>query len=94
MNTETDASGIQSEEMIDPRCIVKFRPVEGWKGEYGFDWFREGDYYCRHFGYTDYSTGTLIGKYVPKDPDEKEDPEDTFRQKAKYNKNKNNKQSN
>lgn len=89
MNTETDASGIQSEEMIDPRCIVKFRPVEGWKGEYGFDWFREGDYYCRHFGYTDYSTGTLIGKYVPKDPDEKEDPEDTFRQKAKYNKNKN-----
>lgn len=42
--TTTDAPEVQSEEMIDPRCIVKFRPGDDWEGEYGFDWFREGDY--------------------------------------------------
>lgn len=41
--TGTDATEVQKEEVIDPRCIVKFRPADDWKGEYGFDWFREGD---------------------------------------------------
>lgn len=30
-------------EEIDPRCVVKFRPSDDWEGQYGFDWFREGD---------------------------------------------------
>lgn len=34
----------KEKEEINPRCIVKFRPADDWKGEYGFDWFREGDY--------------------------------------------------
>ena len=25
------------------KCIVKFRPQTGWKGEFGFDWIREND---------------------------------------------------
>src|SRR5664279_1200440 len=25
-------------------CYVNFRPKEGWEGEYGFDWLRDGDY--------------------------------------------------
>lgn len=30
-------------------CIVKLRPKKDWAGEYGFDWFREGDYeiFCK-----------------------------------------------
>ena len=31
------------EGVIFPKCIVKFRPHTKWKGEYGFDWLREGD---------------------------------------------------
>ena len=43
--TATGAPGVNSNtEEIDPRCIVKFRPADDWEGEYGFDWFREGDY--------------------------------------------------
>ena len=29
-------------EVYDSTCIVKFRPRKDWKGEYGFDWVREG----------------------------------------------------
>ena len=44
-------------------CIVKFRPCEKWRGEYGFDWVREKDGYeetikCDHAEknfYFDYS---------------------------------------
>ena len=34
-----------SEEKIleDVPCIVKFRPCKDWRGEYGFDWVREGE---------------------------------------------------
>lgn len=44
MSTKTESKQLDKEEMIDPRCIVKFRPADDWEGEYGFDWFREGDY--------------------------------------------------
>lgn len=41
--TGDKATNVKKEEEIDPRCIVKFRPADDWKGEYGFDWFRMGD---------------------------------------------------
>ena len=40
----TGSKKTDKEEMIDSRCIVKFRPGDDWNGQYGFDWFREGDY--------------------------------------------------
>ena len=42
--TGDESTDLKKEEEIDPRCIVKFRPADDWEGEYGFDWFREGDY--------------------------------------------------
>lgn len=42
--TGADPANTPEEEIIDSRCIVKFRPHDKWEGEYGFDWFREGDY--------------------------------------------------
>lgn len=42
MATGTGSKGV--EEYIDKRCVVTFRPIEGWNGEYGFDWFRNGDF--------------------------------------------------
>lgn len=44
MPTGNQATNVNKNEEIDPRCIVKFRPADDWEGEYGFDWFREGDY--------------------------------------------------
>lgn len=41
--TGDESGSLKKEEMIDPRCIVKFRPADDWEGEYGFDWFRMGD---------------------------------------------------
>lgn len=29
---------------ITIECYVEFRPKQNWKGEFGFDWFRNGDY--------------------------------------------------
>lgn len=43
-NTGTEAKKVVNYDFIDARCIVKFRPADNWEGEYGFDWFREGDY--------------------------------------------------
>lgn len=42
MATGTGSKGI--EEYIDKRCVVTFRPIKGWNGEYGFDWWRDGDF--------------------------------------------------
>jgi hypothetical protein len=28
---------------LTAKCIVHFRPKSNWKGEFGFDWFRDGD---------------------------------------------------
>lgn len=45
MCTQNESNPVDPiQEEINPRCIVKFRPADNWKGEYGFDWFREGDY--------------------------------------------------
>ena len=40
----TDSNKVSDYKDIDSRCIVKFRPGDDWEGQYGFDWFREGDY--------------------------------------------------
>ena len=38
-----NANGFSLEENVeDVPCIVKFRPCKDWRGEYGFDWVREG----------------------------------------------------
>ncbi len=45
-------------------AIVHFRPKEGWKGEFGFDWFREKtDFIKDSENYQE-----LIGKYYIQDP--------------------------
>jgi hypothetical protein len=44
---------------IPEKCLVKFRPDAPWKGEYGFDWMREGD--TSLSGDTDYRT--IVGSY-------------------------------
>ena len=44
MPTRNGSNRVENEEQLDARCVVRFRPGINWKGEYGFDWFREGDY--------------------------------------------------
>ena len=61
--TGDKATNVKKEEEIDPRCVVKFRPADGWKGEYGFDWFREGDHGEKN---NNGSTSQHIYKYVGK----------------------------
>lgn len=61
--TGDKATNVKKEEKIDPRCVVKFRPADGWKGEYGFDWFREGDHGEKN---NNGSTSQRIYKYVGK----------------------------
>lgn len=65
--TGDESKKTEKDEVIDPRCIVEFRPVDNWKGEYGFDWFRRGDTKER-FNKKDNksSYSTLVGKYIPK----------------------------
>jgi hypothetical protein len=41
------------------RCMVVFRPSDGWKGEYGFDWLRNGDWGNKN----DYRPPLLDGGY-------------------------------
>ncbi|NLU93035.1 phage baseplate assembly protein V [Chitinophaga sp. Ak27] len=40
-------------------CVVQFRPQNSWKGEYGFDWFRQSD--TSISGDVDYED--IVGKY-------------------------------
>lgn len=64
----TGSKSTDKEEMIDPRCIVKFRPADDWTGDYGFDWFREGDYgenpSMGNPKFSHYVNDSLVGKYV------------------------------
>lgn len=39
----SNSSSSDSSEKEVKKCIVKFFPCDGWKGEYGFDWFRTED---------------------------------------------------
>lgn len=70
--TVDGAKKIDDYQDIDSRCVVKFRPADDlqddWKGEYGFDWFREGDYMEKdsndvHNKQSHYKNDHLIGKY-------------------------------
>lgn len=48
---------------IIPKCVVEFRPLGKWNGEYGFDWLRTGD--TGQKGDTWF--GGITGKYFEKD---------------------------
>lgn len=48
--TGGQSGNVSGTKEIDSRCVVEFRPNEGWAGEYGFDWFRIGD--CKELNYT------------------------------------------
>lgn len=59
MGAGSSAEGVKnkSEEIVETNCIVKFRPCKDWRGEYGFDWVREGenDFYKERISSIDYS---------------------------------------
>lgn len=63
MPTQNDPRRVDRAEEIDARCIVKFRPNDDWIGEYGFDWFREGDHKEFPNYISDYKQDNLVGKY-------------------------------
>lgn len=64
----------QSSDAEVKKCIVKFWPKEGWKGEYGFDWFRtEKDAFREDVdnnGKKAASYYDCIGKYIGAELDE------------------------
>ena len=39
----SNSSSSSSSKNEEKKCIVRFFPCDGWKGEYGFDWFRTED---------------------------------------------------
>ena len=49
-------------------CLVYFRPKEGWKGEFGFDWIRMGESFEKEYvddkGTESSPSPSNIGKYV------------------------------
>lgn len=60
--TGDQSDDVLGTNVIDSRCVVEFRPDDGWKGEYGFDWFRIGDF--KELNYT-IKSGTNEGKTHP-----------------------------
>lgn len=58
------SQNLSGTNVIDSRCVVEFRPDDGWGGEYGFDWFRIGD--CKELEYT-FKAGVSKGKKPPKE---------------------------
>lgn len=87
MCTQTDSQPANPQkETIDARCVVKFRPADDWEGEYGFDWFREGDYgemfmdnntidrnYSNYISWTEREDGRTYQIYVKANSDYKND---------------------
>ena len=39
---ETEEQDTGKEKVINAPCVVHFRPLPSWRGEFGFDWFRDG----------------------------------------------------
>lgn len=65
--TQTGAERLTREERRQFDCIVVFRPHFGFKGEYGFDWVRIGDYHIEvpgGSGIMGYIGHELIGRYL------------------------------
>lgn len=60
--TGDQSDSVPGTNVIDSRCVVEFRPDDGWGGEYGFDWFRIGD--CKELNYT-IKSGPDKGKTHP-----------------------------
>ena len=52
-------------EETKSRCIVQVRPKSGWRGEFGFDWYRVGD--TKMAGDLPYAD--IVGRYYTKDPE-------------------------
>lgn len=80
MGTQPTENGAKEsnkpDEIIDARCIVEFRPKKDWDGEYGFDWFRIGDYKEKpasgNIGINTRFDEDVVGKYwVTIDPENK-----------------------
>lgn len=59
------------DKVEDVHCLVKFRPCKDWRGEYGFDWVREGekDFYKERIGdsVSDYDDGVSARDLVKAD---------------------------
>lgn len=53
------AAAAAVKKTIPEKCLVLFRPGSDWKGEFGFDWLRQGD--TALSGDVDYST--IVGSY-------------------------------
>ena len=53
------AAAAAVKKTIPEKCLVLFRPPADWKGEYGFDWLRQGD--TGLSGDVDYKT--IVGGY-------------------------------
>lgn len=72
-DTGNRATGVDEQnEKIDSRCIVRFRPDDNWGGEYGFDWFREGNGDIQEWidgTKTSSNYNDIVGKYRTDDPD-------------------------
>lgn len=68
--TGNQSANVSGTKYIDSRCIVEFRPNNDWKGEYGFDWYRRSDTEENINGTkTKSEYKTIVGEYVPRDPD-------------------------
>ncbi len=68
--TGNQSANVSGTKYIDSRCIVEFRPDNNWKGEYGFDWYRRGDTLEDINGtVTKSHYNSIVGEYVPRDPD-------------------------
>ena len=47
-------------------CLVYFRPKEGWKGEFGFDWIRMGESFEKEYVSQGYTTNRTIEETLDK----------------------------
>jgi hypothetical protein len=57
-----------NQDQESKECLVYFRPKEGWKGEFGFDWIRMGESFEKEYvndeGTESGTSPSNIGKYV------------------------------
>lgn len=68
MCTQSGVNPAEKKQNNNSQCIVEFRPDTDWRGEYGFDWLRVGDYpeYINANKSSHLSVyKLLVGKYNP-----------------------------
>lgn len=68
VNNGVSYGGAQTPPVIkeEAKCIVHFRPKENWRGEFAFDWFREGNSTLLD----DVDFNEIVGKYYKYDEKE------------------------